>query len=198
MTHLIRQAKVHRKTKETDILLELNIDGRGDYQIDTPVPFLNHMMESFAKHGLFDLKIKAKGDIEVDLHHTVEDVGIVLGEAFTQALGDKSGMVRYGSFTLPMDEVLSTVAVDFCGRPCLVYQAEVPRGRIGDFDVELVPEWFQGFTNAAQVNLHAKVWYGRNRHHMVESLFKALARAVDLATQIDPRRQGVPSTKGSL
>lgn len=193
-----RSAKVTRNTKETQITLELNVDGTGKYNINTPVPFLNHMMESFARHGLFDLKIEAKGDVEIDLHHTVEDVGIALGEAFREALGDKKGLKRFGSCTLPMDEVLTTVAVDFGGRPALVYGADVPRGRIGDFDVELVPEWFQGFTNAALINLHAKVWYGRNRHHMVESLFKALAKAVDQATQLDPRIQDIPSTKGSL
>lgn len=193
-----RKAAIERKTKETHILLDLNVDGSGHYEIETPVPFLSHMMESFAKHGLFDLKIKAQGDVQVDLHHTVEDVGLVLGQAFKEALGDKSGMTRFASCTLPMDEVLTTVAVDFSGRPYLSYQAQVPGGRIGDFDVELVPEWFQAFTNTAEINLHAKVWYGRNRHHMVESMFKALARAVDEATQLDPRRQGVPSTKGSL
>lgn len=193
-----RKAKIVRNTKETQITTELNVDGSGKSQIVTPIPFLSHMLEAFAKHGLFDLKIKAMGDVHVDFHHTVEDVALTLGEAFTKALGDKKGMVRYGSSTLPMDEVLTNCAVDFCGRPALVYNAKITRGRIGDFDVELVPEWFQAFTNAAAINLHLNVWYGRNRHHIVESMFKALAKAVDMATQIDPRAKGIPSTKGKL
>jgi imidazoleglycerol-phosphate dehydratase len=193
-----RKAKVLRNTRETQISVELNVDGKGAATIRTPIPFLNHMLESFAKHGLFDLKVQAKGDVEVDLHHTVEDIALTLGEAFKQALGNKKGMVRYGSATLPMDEVLTTVSVDFCGRPAMVYNVKITRGRIGDFDVELVPEWFQAFTNAALINLHLNVWYGRNRHHIVESLFKGLAKAVDMATRIDPRIQGIPSTKGQL
>jgi len=193
-----RKAKIVRNTRETQITLELNVDGSGKSQIETPIPFLNHMMESFSKHGLFDLKVKAKGDVDVDFHHTVEDVALTLGDAFKKAIGDKKGMVRYGSATLPMDEVLTTVSVDFCGRPAMIYNVKVPRGRIGTFDVELVPEWFQAFTNSALINLHLNVWYGRNRHHIVESLFKALAKAVDQATQVDPRIKGVPSTKGKL
>jgi len=198
MAKTARKAKVVRNTKETQISVELNVDGRGKYDIHTPIPFLNHMMEAFAKHGLFDLKLKAKGDTHVDFHHTVEDVGIAIGEAFTKALGNKNGMRRYGHFTLPMDEVLTTVAVDFAGRPCMIYNPKIKPGRIGTFDVELVPEWFQGFTNAALINLHVAVAYGRNRHHIVESMFKAFAKAVDMATQIDPRVKGVPSTKGKL
>ena len=193
-----RKAKVIRNTKETQITTELNVDGSGKSKIVTPIPFLTHMLEAFAKHGLFDIKITAKGDVDVDFHHTVEDVALTLGEAFTKALGDKKGMVRYGSSTLPMDEVMTTCAVDFCGRPALIYNVKITRGRIGDFDVELVPEWFQAFTNAAAINLHLNVWYGRNRHHIVESLFKSLAKAVDMATQIDPRAKGIPSTKGKL
>lgn len=198
MPKKLRKAKITRNTSETQIVTELNVDGSGQFDIQTPIPFLTHMLEAFAKHGLFDLKIKAKGDVDVDFHHTVEDVAITMGEAFKQAIGDKKGMVRYGSATLPMDEVQTTCAVDFCGRPALVYNVKVPKGRIGDFDVELVPEWFQGFTNAALINLHLNVWYGRNRHHIVESLFKSLAKAVDMATQIDPRMKGIPSTKGKL
>ena len=193
-----RKAKITRNTKETAITVELNLDGSGDYQINTPVPFLNHMLEAFSKHGLFDLNIKAEGDVEIDYHHTVEDVGITLGEAFKKALGDKTGIRRYGHFTLPMDEVLTTAAVDFSGRPCMVYQSKLKTGRIGDFDVELVQEWFQGFTNAALINLHILVQYGRNRHHIVEAMFKSFAKAVDMATQLDPRMKGVPSTKGAL
>ena len=193
-----RKAKISRNTKETQISVELNVDGSGKYKVDTPIPFLNHMLEAFAKHGLFDLTVKAKGDVHVDLHHTVEDVGIALGEAFTKALGNKKGIRRYGHFTLPMDEVLTTVAVDFAGRPCMIYNPKLKAGRIGTFDVELVPEFFQGFTNAALVNLHINVWYGRNRHHIVESMFKAFAKTVDMATQKDTRVRGIPSTKGAL
>jgi len=193
-----RKAKIVRNTKETQIVVELNLDGRGRYSVDTPIPFLNHMLEAFAKHGLFDLKVKAKGDVQVDLHHTVEDVGICIGEAFKKALGDKKGIRRYGHFTLPMDEVLTGAAVDFSGRPCFIYQHKLKAGRIGTFDIELVPEWFQGFTNAAQINLHINNWYGRNRHHIVESMFKAFARALDMATQKDVRIKGIPSTKGAL
>ncbi len=193
-----RQIKITRETKETQIQLELNLDGSGQYEINTPVAFLNHMMESFAKHGFFDLNIKAEGDTDVDYHHTVEDVAITLGQAFLKCIGDKKGMARYGSFTLPMDEVLTTAAVDFCDRPVLVYNAEIPPGRIGDFDIELVYEWFHALTQSARMNLHVNVWYGRNRHHMVESMFKALSKAMDQATRLDPRVVGVPSTKGAL
>jgi Imidazoleglycerol-phosphate dehydratase len=198
MARKARKARIVRNTKETQITLELNLDGQGKYRVDTPIPFLNHMLEAFAKHGLFDLVVKAKGDVQVDLHHTVEDVGIALGEAFKKALGNKKGIRRYGHFTLPMDEVLTSAAIDFAGRPCMIYQHKLKAGRIGTFDVELVPEFFQGFTNAALVNLHLNNWYGRNRHHIVESMFKAFAKAVDMATQLDPRVKGIPSTKGSL
>lgn len=195
-----RKSKVERKTKETQIQIELNLDGSGQYAIDTPIPFLNHMLEQFARHGLFDLKLKARGDVHIDLHHTVEDVGIALGEAFAKALGNKAGIRRYGSATLPMDEVLTTVALDFCGRPCLVYKLPLKKGSIGEnFDVELVYEFFQGFTNAALINLHLNVHYGRNKHHIVECAFKAFSKACDMATQIDARIKGkIPSTKGKL
>lgn len=197
-----RSAKIIRNTRETQIELSLNLDGKGDnYKIQTPLPFFTHMLETIARHGLFDLQIKAKGDVEVDPHHLVEDVGIVLGEAFAKALGEKKGIHRYGSCTLPMDEVLSSVSLDFCNRPCMVYKAALPKGRIGNglFDVELVPEFFQGFTNAAKINLHLNVHYGRNKHHIVESMFKAFAKALDYATQIDPRAANLlPSTKGKL
>ncbi len=195
-----RKAKITRKTKETQISVDLNIDGTGVYQIKTPIPFLNHMIEQFVRHGLFDLKLKAQGDVHIDLHHTVEDVGIALGEAFSKALGNKAGLRRYGFATLPMDEVLATVALDFCGRPCMVYHLPLKKGSIGEkFDVELVYEFFQGFTNAAKINLHINAWYGRNKHHIVECVFKAFAKACDMATQVDPRIKGkIPSTKGKL
>ncbi len=194
----IRKSSIHRKTSETDISLTLNIDGVGKYQIKTPLPFLNHMLEAFAKHGLFDLTIQATGDVDVDDHHLVEDIGITLGEAFKKVLGDKKGIRRYGHFTLPMDEVLTTVAVDFAGRPCLINDSKLKSGRIKNFDVALVNEFFQGFVNSAQVNLHILVQKTGNKHHMVESIFKAFTRALDMATTIDGRMKGIPSTKGKL
>ncbi len=193
-----RKANHKRHTTETQIECELNVEGQGIYQIDTPIPFMNHMLEAFTKHGLFDLRLKARGDVHIDFHHTVEDIGITLGEAFTKSLGNKRGVRRYGFFTLPMDEVLTTVALDFSGRPCMVYNTPLKKGRIGNFDVELVYEFFQGFTNAALLNLHINVLYGRNKHHIVESIFKAFAKACDMATQVDPRVKGIPSTKGVL
>lgn len=193
-----RVATLHRKTSETDITLTLNIDGSGNYKVKTPLPFLNHMLEAFAKHGLFDLTIKASGDVDVDDHHLVEDIGITLGEAFAKALGDKKGIRRYGHFTLPMDEVLTTVAVDFAGRPCLINDSRLKGGRIKNFDVALVNEFFQGFVNSAQVNLHILVQKTGNKHHVVESIFKAFTRALDMATQVDSRAKGIPSTKGKL
>ncbi len=193
-----RSALIHRKTKETDISIKLGVDGTGVYKIKTPLPFLTHMLEAFAKHGLFDLEIKSSGDIEVDDHHLVEDIGITLGEAFEKALGDKKGLRRYGHFTLPMDEVLTTVAVDFAGRPAFVYDSKIKSGKIKNFDIELVHEFFQGFVNAAKVNLHILVHKSGNKHHVVESIFKAFTRALDMATQIDPRVTSIPSTKGKL
>lgn len=194
-----RIAQITRRTQETDIQVELNLDGDGKYEINTPIPFLNHMLEGFAKHGLFDLSLKAEGDVEIDLHHTVEDVGIALGQAFQKGLGNKERVYRYGSCTLPMDEVLTTVSVDFSGRAYFVYQSmSLKPGRIGQFDVELVPEFFRAFAQSALMNLHINLHYGENRHHIVESMFKAFAKACDAATQIDPRQKGVPSTKGIL
>lgn len=193
-----RIARVVRKTKETSISLELTIDGRGSYRIKTPIPFFNHMLELFAKHGLFDLVLKATGDTDVDDHHLVEDVGLALGEAFRTGLGDKKGLRRYGFFTLPMDEVLTTVAIDFSGRPSFVYRTPLKSGKIKSFDVELVEHFFEAFCQKAQVNLHINVWYGRIKHHIVESIFKAFAKACDVATQLDVRVKGVPSTKGKL
>lgn len=193
-----RLSKLIRKTKETKIEMQLLIDGKGEGKIRTPLPFLNHMLDLFSKHGLFDLSLRATGDIEVDDHHLVEDVGICLGECFKKGLGDKKGIRRYGFATLPMDEVLSTVAIDFSGRPCLVYKTPLKSGKIKDFDIELVEHFFESFTNAAQVNFHINVHYGKNKHHVIESIFKAFAKATDMAVQIDPRVKGVPSTKGKL
>ncbi len=193
-----RTAKIVRKTKETNIQLELNIDGTGRYQIKTPIPFFNHMLELFSKHGLFDLTLKATGDVDVDDHHLVEDVGIVLGEAFKKALSDKKGIRRYGFFVLPMDETLTTVAIDFSGRPAFVYKTPIKSGKIKTFDLELVEHFFEAFVNSALINLHIVVHNTRIKHHMVESIFKAFAKAADMAVQIDPRVKGVLSTKGKL
>lgn len=193
-----RIARIRRNTKETSVSLNLNLDGKGSYSLQTPLPFLNHMLELFAKHGLFDLHLKAAGDVEVDDHHLVEDVALSLGEAFQKCLGTKRGIRRYGFFTLPMDEVLTTVAIDFSGRPSFVYKTPLKSGRIKNFDLELVEHFFEAFTHAAKVNLHINVQYGRIKHHVVESIFKALAKACDMATQIDPRVKWIPSTKGLL
>lgn len=194
-----RISTVRRKTAETDIVLTLGIDGTGASKIDTGVPFFDHMLTLFAKHGLFDLEIKAKGDNDVDYHHTVEDVGLVLGDAFKQALGEKLGIRRYGSFLLPMDESLARVVVDLSGRACLVYDAVAPTMFVRDFNIVLVKEFCRAFSNAVGCNLHVKLEYGEEPHHVAEAIFKGLARALDLATQIDPRTAGsLPSTKGSL
>jgi len=194
-----RISTVRRKTAETDIVLTLGIDGTGVSKIDTGVPFFDHMLTLFAKHGLFDLEIKAQGDNDVDYHHTVEDVGLVLGDAFKQALGEKLGIRRYGSFLLPMDESLARVVVDLSGRACLVYDAVAPTMFVRDFNIVLVKEFCRAFSNAVGCNLHVKLEYGEEPHHVAEAIFKGLARALDLATQIDPRTAGsLPSTKGSL
>lgn len=195
----MRRSKVVRNTSETQIELSLDLDGKGERRVDTPIPFLNHMLESFTRHGLFDLEVGARGDVAVDAHHTVEDVGICLGQAVREALGDRSGIARFGEATIPMDETLVSAAVDFGGRATLVYRADTLKGRwIGDFDAELAREFFGGFSGAALCNLHLEVKYGENAHHMVEALFKAFARAVSVATRQDPRVVGVPSTKGTL
>lgn len=195
---MARSAAIERITKETQIKLSLEIDGKGDAQICTSVPFLDHMLDLFARHGLFDLKVEAHGDIDIDFHHTVEDIGIVLGSAFKEALADKCGIRRYGNAVVPMDETLASVATDLSGRPYLVYNVQLPKVKIGDFDVELVREFFQGFVNHCGANLHVNVMYGDNVHHIVEACFKAAARALDQATQMDPRIEGVMSTKGKL
>lgn len=195
---MTRTASIERITSETRIRLTLNVDGSGRAAVCTSVPFLDHMLNLFSRHGFFDLEIEASGDIDIDFHHTVEDMGIVLGEAFRQALGDKKGIRRYGQATVPMDETLATAAVDISGRPYLVYNVPLPKVKIGDFDVELAREFFQAFANHCGMNLHVNLAYGDNVHHIVEACFKAVARAMDLATQLDPRVEGVMSTKGLL
>jgi len=194
-----RIATIKRKTAETDITLTLALDGQGKSTISTGVPFFDHMLTLFAKHGLFDLDVAAKGDVDVDYHHTVEDVGLVLGEAFKQALGDKLGIRRYGFFILPMDESLARVVVDIGGRPHLVYTAEAPTMFVRDFNIVLVKEFARAFSNALGANLHVKLEYGEEPHHVAEAIFKALAHALDIATQIDPRAATLlPSTKGKI
>ena len=195
---MARKAMIERVTNETRIRLELNVDGCGKGTICTSVPFLDHMLNLFARHGLFDLTVEASGDIDIDFHHTVEDIGIVLGEAFRQALDDKKGIRRYGQASVPMDETLASVSIDISGRPYLVYNVRLPKVKIGDFDVELAREFFQAFVNNAGLNLHINVMYGENVHHIIEACFKAVARAMDVATQFDPRVEGVMSTKGVL
>jgi imidazoleglycerol-phosphate dehydratase len=194
-----RRASLERRTRETEVSVEIDLDGTGEYQVQTGIAFFDHMLESFAKHGLMDLRVAAKGDLAVDLHHTVEDVGIVLGDAVTQALGEKAGIVRYGAARVPMDDALASAVLDLSGRPFLVFQAPQLRGRIGEFESDLVREFFQGLANHLRANLHLRVEYGQNLHHIAEALFKATGRALDQATRPDPRlRGGVPSTKGSL
>ena len=194
-----RIATLSRKTAETDITLTLGIDGQGRSNVNTGVPFFDHMLTLFAKHGLFDLDVKCVGDIAVDYHHTVEDVGIVLGEAFKQALGQKLGIRRYGFFLLPMDESLARVVVDIGGRPHLVYEATPPSLFVRDFNIVLVKEFCRAFSNSLGANLHVKLEYGEEPHHVAEAIFKGLARALDVATQVDPRAAGqLPSTKGKI
>lgn len=195
----LRKATVKRTTAETDITLTLAIDGGGTSKIATGVPFFDHMLTLFARHGLFDLDISCKGDVDVDYHHTVEDVGLVLGDAFRQALGDKKGIRRYGSFFLPMDESLARVVVDLSGRACLVYDVNAPTSFVRDFNLILVKEFCRAFSNSLACNLHVKLEYGEEPHHIAEAIFKGLSRAMDEATQIDPRMAGqLPSTKGKL
>jgi imidazoleglycerol-phosphate dehydratase len=193
-----RQAKVERNTRETQISVALNLDGRGDAKLATGVPFLDHMLDQVARHGVFDLEVTAKGDLHIDAHHTVEDIGITLGQAFAQAVGDKQGVRRYGHAYVPLDEALSRVVVDLSGRPGLSLKMDFVRARIGEFDVDLVHEFFQGFTNHALVTLHVDNLKGDNAHHQAETAFKAFGRALRMAVELDPRVHGVPSTKGSL
>lgn len=194
-----RSVTLSRKTAETDIELTLVVDGSGVSEIATGVPFFDHMLTLFSKHGLFDLNVKCDGDIEVDYHHTVEDVGLVLGDAFKQALGDKKGIRRYGFFLLPMDESLARIALDIGGRPHLVYSADAPTMFVRDFNIILVKEFCRAFSNALGANLHVQLVYGEEPHHVAEAIFKCLARAMDVATQIDPRAaDSLPSTKGLM
>jgi len=195
---MARTATINRQTAETKIELRLNLDGKGKADVNTGVGFFDHMLTLLAKHAVVDLKVKAKGDLEVDQHHTVEDVGICLGQAIHKALGDKAGICRYGHFTLPMDETLATAAIDLGGRFALVFQADFPSPKIGDFDSELVEEFWRATAANALCNLHILVHYGTNSHHISEAIFKATARALRMAVESDPRMKGVPSTKGSL
>lgn len=194
-----RTASVDRQTKETQISVVIDLDGTGNAELDIGIPFFEHMLEQVARHGLIDLNIKAKGDLQIDAHHTVEDVGITLGQAFAQALGDKKGIRRYGHAYVPLDEALSRVVLDCSGRPELDYHVDFPRARVGEFDIDLLSEFFQGFVNHAQVTLHIDNIRGRNAHHIAETIFKAFSRALRMAIEADDRMQGIlPSTKGTL
>ena len=194
-----RQARIERKTKETDIQLALNIDGTGSSKVETGIPFFNHMLEAWSKHGLMDLAVEAHGDLEVDLHHTVEDVGIVLGKAFRDAVGDRKGIVRYASSVIPMDEALVSAAVDVSGRPFIVFNVPLTRTRISNFDLDLLKDFFRALAFNAELNLHVTMHYGENLHHIAEAVFKAVGRALCEASRLNPRISGViPSTKGML
>lgn len=194
----LRQSSVSRTTNETDIKLSFAVDGHGEAKLETDVPFLNHMLDLFTKHGQFNLAVEARGDIEIDDHHTVEDIGICLGQVIREALGDKRGIKRYASVFIPMDEALAQVVIDISNRPHFEYRAAYPSDRVGSFDVELVQEFLWKLALEARITLHVIVHYGQNTHHMIEAVFKALGRALDEATSIDPRVSGVPSTKGVL
>ena len=194
-----RKASIARKTNETDITVDVDLDGSGKGTFETGVPLLEHMLDQIARHGLIDLNIKAIGDLEIDAHHTVEDVGITLGQAISKAVGDKKSITRYGHAYVPLDEALSRVVIDLSGRPGLTYEVDFPRARIGDFDVDLFLEFFQGFVNHAQCTVHIDSIRGRNAHHIIETIFKALGRALRMAVQYDLRMEGTtPSTKGVL
>ena len=193
-----RTGTVERKTKETEIVASVDLEGSGKADIETGMPFFNHMLDSFSRHGLFDIKLQARGDLEVDYHHTVEDVGLALGEAFKKALGDKQGIRRFGEASCPLDETLAKVVIDLSGRPYLSYNVKIRRGRVGSFDTDLPHEFYAAFTNQLGMNLHIDVIRGQNPHHIIEACFKAFARAMDMATGFDERIRGVLSTKGSL
>ena len=196
---MARQATVERNTLETRISVSVDLDGGGESRFDTGLPFLDHMLDQVARHGLVDIDIRAEGDLHIDAHHTVEDIGITVGQAFSQALGDKKGIRRYGHAYVPLDEALSRVVIDFSGRPGLEFEVSFPRARIGDFDVDLVQEFFQGFVNHAGATLHVDCLRGRNAHHIAETVFKAFGRALRMAVEADARMQGMlPSTKGHL
>lgn len=194
----MRNATVERKTKETDITCTFNVDGTGVSDISTGIGFFDHMLDGFTRHGFFDLTMKIKGDLQVDGHHSVEDAGIVLGTAIKEAIGDKKGIMRYGSTFIPMDDALALCAVDLCGRPYLVFDCEFSTEKVGYLDTELVKEFFYAVSYSAGMNIHIKMMHGSNNHHMIEAIFKAFARALDEATLVDPRINGVLSTKGSL
>lgn len=193
-----REASRRRKTKETEIEVEIHLDGMGRYEINTGLPFLDHMLAQVARHGLFDMKVIAQGDTEIDGHHTVEDVGITLGEAFKQAMGDGKGIRRFGSASIPLNEALSSVSLDVSGRPFLVYDIKLAKDRVGDFDAELAEEFFHAFVANAGITLHIRLISGTNLHHILESIFKSFARALDYASQLDERVKDIPSTKGVL
>ena len=195
---MVRTSQVKRSTKETEIEISLNLDGQGESEIDTGIPFLDHMLSQLSRHGYFDLKLKAKGDIQIDYHHTVEDVGIVLGEAFAKALGDKKGIRRFSDAQAPLNEALAQTVIDISGRGYFVFNTTLPKSKIGKFDVELVPEFFQAFAINAGITLHMNCPYWENLHHIVEALFKSFARALDTACSLDNRTDQVPSTKGKL
>ena len=193
-----RQARIERKTRETEVLLHLNVDGSGASKVETTIPFFNHMLEAWSRHGLMDLTVDARGDTEVDLHHTVEDVGICLGKAFKEAVGDKRGIVRYGTAAVPMDEALVSAAADLSGRPFLVFNVPLMRTRVANFDLDLLKDFFRAFAFNADVTLHVNLHYGENLHHISEAVFKAVGRALAEATRLNPRIEGVLSTKGDL
>jgi imidazoleglycerol-phosphate dehydratase len=195
----MRTANITRKTKETDIKMSINLDGKGQYSIDTSIPFLDHMLSLMCKHGLFDMKLKAKGDIDVDYHHTVEDVGIVFGKAVKQALGNMKGISRYGQASVPMDEALASISIDISGRPYLVYKVEFSKkSKIKNFEADLIEDFLQSFASNSAITLHVESRYGRNTHHIIEAIFKALGRALRQAVLIDPKVKGIPSTKKVL
>ena len=194
----MRTAKVQRKTNETDIAIQINLDGKGKYDVNTSKPFLDHMLNLFSFHGLMDLKIKAKGDIEIDYHHLMEDLGITLGEAIKKSLGDKKGIKRYGRAAIPMDEALADVVIDISGRPYLVYKLKPAKGSLKDLDISLFEDFFRGLTSHAMITLHVNVEYGRDLHHIIEAVFKAFGRALREAVTIDKRTGVLPSTKGKL
>lgn len=195
----MRKAMLKRKTKETNISLDLNLDGRGSYSINTSIPFLDHMLSLMCKHGLFDIKLKAKGDIDIDDHHTMEDIGIVLGKALKQAVGDMKGIARYGQASVPMDEALASVSIDISGRPYFVYKVEFPKkSKLKDFDPDLIEDFLQAFVSSSSITLHITVLYGRNIHHIIEAIFKGLGRALREAISVNRKIKSIPTTKGLI
>jgi len=195
---MTRKAEIERKTAETEIEVAWNLDGRGLHRIETPYPFLNHMLSSMGKHGLFDLTVRAKGDTDIDDHHTLEDLGIVLGQALAQALGERRGIRRFGQASVPLDEALAESVIDLSGRPYLIYQVKLPRRKIKEFDVSLIEHFLKSFTDHAKVTLHVRLLYGKDPHHILEAIFKSLGRALEGATRFESRIEGIPSTKGRL